>query len=71
MTTQFTITFSVIPPGVGPDDYEPGDLEKREEVFEFPDSTPNLGTIHAAVVGRLAPGSGAAILKMRQQGDED
>ncbi|MFF3359096.1 hypothetical protein ACFYWN_42415 [Streptomyces sp. NPDC002917] len=65
------IRYSIIPPGVGPDDYEPADLEQCEEVFVFPNPGPDLGTIHAAVLGRLTPGSGAAILEMRLKGDED
>ncbi|MFD5041948.1 hypothetical protein ACFWNI_33400 [Streptomyces sp. NPDC058377] len=64
--TQYKIRYSVIPPGVGPDDYEPADLEQRHELVDVPGEDPDLGTIHAAVVAGLAPGSGAAILEVRR-----
>jgi len=69
--TQYLIRYSVIPPGVGPDDYEPADLEKRDELVDVPGTSPTLDQIHAAVVARLAPGSGAAILAVRNPREQD
>lgn len=69
--TQYTIKFSVIPPGVGPDDYEPRDLEQREVLVEVPGTDPSVATIHATVQALLPPGSGVAILKVHRPGDED
>jgi hypothetical protein len=64
--TQYKIRYSIIPPGVGPDDYEPADLEQRDDLVDVPGDAPDLETIHAAVVALLAPGSGAAILTVRR-----
>ncbi|SDM77775.1 hypothetical protein [Streptomyces wuyuanensis] len=36
----FEITYRILPAGVGPDDYEPADLEQRTGRFEFPDAVP-------------------------------
>lgn len=33
---EYRVAYRVLPPGVGPDDYEPDDLEKREDVVELP-----------------------------------
>jgi hypothetical protein len=63
--TQYLIRYMIIPPGVGPDDYEPADLETRNELVEVPGTSPTVEEIHTAVVARLAPGSGAAILAVR------
>jgi hypothetical protein len=67
--SEYKIRYSIIPPGVGPDDYEPADLEQREELIEIT-GEPTLGNIHATVTARLAPGSGVAILKVRAPGEE-
>jgi hypothetical protein len=64
--TQYKIRYGVIPPGVGPDDYEPADLEQRHELVDVDGDDPDLGAIHAAVTARLSPGSGAAILEVRR-----
>ncbi|GAA2790169.1 hypothetical protein [Streptomyces showdoensis] len=68
---RFEISYAIIPAGVGPDDYEPGDLERRTGVFEFPDPGPEdyyeLGgvrqaygpafpDIEARIKATLAPG---------------
>ncbi|MBM9621043.1 hypothetical protein ACFQ60_22290 [Streptomyces zhihengii] len=37
----YDITFRVLPAGVGPDDYEPADLEERTERCTFPDPGPD------------------------------
>jgi hypothetical protein len=36
----YEITYRILPAGVGPDDYEPADLEERTGQFEFPDPGP-------------------------------
>jgi hypothetical protein len=36
----YEITYSIIPPGVGPDDYEPASLERRTDRFELPAAEP-------------------------------
>lgn len=36
----YEITYAIIPAGVGPDDYEPADLERRTETFELPEPEP-------------------------------
>lgn len=64
--TQYKILYSIIPPGVGPDDYEPADLEQRHELVDVPGDDPDLGAIHDAVIARLAPGSSAAIFEVRR-----
>lgn len=33
---SYEITYKVLPAGVGPDDYEPGDLEERTARYTFP-----------------------------------
>lgn len=83
--SEYRIRYSIIPPGVGPDDYEPADLEQREESFTFPDPEPedthtltngkpvtvgpSVGALNAAVRERLEPGAAAAILSVRGPGD--
>jgi hypothetical protein len=37
----YEITYAVLPAGIGPDDYEPADLEVRRGLFEFPDPGPD------------------------------
>ncbi|MFC9247738.1 hypothetical protein ACFT7S_28130 [Streptomyces sp. NPDC057136] len=78
-TFKYMITYSIIPPGVGPDDYEPADLEKRTEVFEIEDPHPEepreiggtmvsfgpaLGHVYAAIQKTLEPGAAPSVLKM-------
>jgi hypothetical protein len=36
----YEITYRILPAGVGPDDYEPADLEQRTGTFELPDPSP-------------------------------
>lgn len=33
---EYRVTYLVLPAGVGPDDYEPGDLERREDSVDLP-----------------------------------
>ncbi|MDX2624730.1 hypothetical protein PV356_35535 [Streptomyces sp. WI03-5b] len=68
--TQLRIRYSIIPPGIGPDDYEPADLEQRDDLVDVAGDDPDLAAIHAAVTAGLAPGSGAAILQVRRP-DQD
>ena len=37
----YEITYRVIPAGVGPDDYEPDQLEERTGSYQFPDPGPD------------------------------
>ncbi|MEE4491630.1 hypothetical protein [Streptomyces sp. BE230] len=81
--SEYRIRYSIIPPGIGPDDYEPADLEQREELFAFPDPEdthtlatgttvtvgPSVAAINAAVQERLGPGATAAILSVRAPGE--
>ncbi|MFE4649270.1 hypothetical protein [Streptomyces sp. NPDC056707] len=64
--SEYKIRYSIIPPGIGPDDYEPGDLEQREELIEVPGESPSVATIHATVKALLPSGSGVAILTVRR-----
>lgn len=63
------IRYSIIPHGVGPDDYEPADLEQREHLVDVPGDSPSVATIHATVTALLPPGSGVAILSVRAQSE--
>ncbi|MGW1034993.1 hypothetical protein ACWD4Z_22755 [Streptomyces antibioticus] len=70
---RYLVKYLIIPPGVGPDDYESSDLEVREGEFEMPDPVtttlkgeplrmgPPLGEIHAVVEDSLAEGAHAII----------
>lgn len=40
---EYRVTYLVLPEGVGPDDYEPADLERREDVVDLPASDDGLG----------------------------
>ncbi|MEU9972360.1 hypothetical protein [Streptomyces sp. NPDC051014] len=40
MSTSYRVRYAVLPPGVGPDDYESSQLEHRERVFELSDPEP-------------------------------
>jgi hypothetical protein len=33
---EYRVAYMVLPDGVGPDDYEPADLEKREDIIDLP-----------------------------------
>jgi hypothetical protein len=37
------VTYWVLPAGVGPDDYETADLERREDVIDLPQPEDGLG----------------------------
>lgn len=34
---EYRVTYLVLPAGVGPDDYESADLERREDIVDLPD----------------------------------
>ncbi|MYV77818.1 hypothetical protein GT352_28375 [Streptomyces sp. SID1046] len=68
----YEITFAIIPPGIGPDDYEPGDLERRTGQFELADPEPAGGfvvgppmaDVHRAIKAALPEGSGVYVSRM-------
>ncbi|MEU5808439.1 hypothetical protein [Streptomyces sp. NPDC047718] len=74
----YEITYAIIPAGVGPDDYEPGDLERRTESVELPDPVaggilPNgllitYGSpspqVHEALTPRIPAGARPVVLRM-------
>lgn len=33
---EYRVSYKVLPAGVGPDDYEPADLEQRQDVIDLP-----------------------------------
>lgn len=33
---EYRVTYKILPAGVGPDDYEPADLEERVDVVDLP-----------------------------------
>ncbi|MFG2747258.1 hypothetical protein ACGFY0_45410 [Streptomyces chartreusis] len=70
MATMYQITYQVLPAGVGPDDYEPADLETRTDVVEASDPEeagiiagemrrylPSYEELGAALGPQLAPGT--------------
>lgn len=59
------IRYSIIPPDVGPDDYEPGTLEQREHLVDVPGDNHTVALIHSTVQALLPPGTGVAILSVR------
>lgn len=76
MTTRYLVKYRILPPGLGPDDYEPADLPLREEEFDLSDPEPagevagqmlHYGPHHheveAAVSQRLAEGERPIILR--------
>ncbi|MFJ6438553.1 hypothetical protein [Streptomyces sp. NPDC091416] len=67
--SEYMIRYSIIPPGVGPDDYEPADLEQREHLVDVPGEQPSVAVIHSTVQALLPPGSGVAILSVRSPGE--
>jgi hypothetical protein len=40
MPSRYVVRYAILPPGVGPDDYESADLVHRKEVFELSDPEP-------------------------------
>ncbi|AGK78649.1 hypothetical protein SFUL_3731 [Streptomyces microflavus DSM 40593] len=72
MATTYEITYRVLPAGVGPDDYEPADLEERTDRFELSD--PELASIdgngYPQHYGPSYPEMKAAIRAHLGNGDE-
>lgn len=76
----YEITYAIIPPGIGPDDYEPADLERRTEQFELPDPElagieadgqprfygPPMPLVHQVIEEHLGNGSTVHVAEMRQ-----
>jgi hypothetical protein len=74
----YEITYLIIPPGVGPDDYEPADLEKRTDTLELPDPEsagtlpngvpitygPARPLVKARITEQLPVGTNVAILRV-------
>ncbi|MFH9430226.1 hypothetical protein ACH4JZ_18285 [Streptomyces sp. NPDC017615] len=44
MATPYRVQYAILPPGVGPDDYESADLVHREQVYMLSDPEP-AGTV--------------------------
>jgi hypothetical protein len=78
MPSRYTVRYAILPPGVGPDDYESADLVHREEVFELSDPEPaglvagkelrygpEDAEVRTAVRGRLTEGEEPIILSVR------
>lgn len=40
---EYRVTYRVLPAGVGPDDYEPADLERRTDVVDLPEPADGYG----------------------------
>lgn len=64
VASQYRVTYKIIPPGVGPDDYESADLDDGETVVELADPDPafflgnhlhSYGPHRADVARALAP----------------
>lgn len=36
VAVEYRVAYMVLPAGVGPDDYEPADLDRREDTVELP-----------------------------------
>ncbi|WP_432159257.1 hypothetical protein [Streptomyces sp. bgisy153] len=79
MATSYRVTYRILPPGTGPDDYEPGDLQLREETLELSDPEPAgeaagmqitygppIPEVQAAVRERLAAGEEPIILRVER-----
>lgn len=67
---DFNVTYKIIPPGVGPDDYESGDLEQRQDVVDLPQPEPGYGPavpdIQRALADMLEPGAQPIVLRIEQ-----
>jgi hypothetical protein len=74
--TRYLVRYRILPPGVGPDDYEPADLILREEEFDLSDpeqvttvsgqdisTGPPRHEVEAAIAARLADGEQPIILR--------
>lgn len=50
---EYRVAYRVLPDGVGPDDYESGDLEPREDVVDLPQPDdgygPHIADVRAAL----------------------
>ncbi len=64
VVVEYRVAYRVVPAGVGPDDYEPADLEQREDTVELADPEPafflgndlhSYGPPHPDVIRALAP----------------
>lgn len=64
MTTQYRVKYKILPAGVGPDDYEPADLDGGELILAMSDPDPagfvgdhliSYGPDHDEVEAALAP----------------
>lgn len=66
----YEITYAIIPPGAGPDDYEPADLEQRTGRFELTDPEPVTGygppmaDVHRTIEATLPEGSAVHVSRM-------
>lgn len=66
----YEITYAIIPPGIGPDDYEPADLKTRTGRFELADPEPGTGygppmpDVHAAIKATLPAGTTVHVSRM-------
>lgn len=79
MATQYRVKYSIIPAGVGPDDYESADLDGGEILLNMSDPDPagfvgdhliSYGPDHHEVEAALAPhlpaGSKPIVLRVRK-----
>ncbi|MEU9661944.1 hypothetical protein [Streptomyces chartreusis] len=75
MPSRYMVRYAILPPGVGPDDYESADLVHRKEEFELSDPEsagevagqelrygPPHAEVEAAVQAKLAEGERPIIL---------
>lgn len=73
---RYLVKYRVLPPGLGPDDYEPADLPLHEDEFELSDPepagtvagkdlhyAPHHNEVAAAVQERLAVGEQPIIIR--------
>ncbi|MFE5591433.1 hypothetical protein [Streptomyces sp. NPDC056549] len=77
MATVYRITYAVLPASLGPDDYEPSDLETHTDLVELSDPehagkvagqavryAPPHSEVKNALRGLLEPGAEPIILKL-------
>ena len=62
----YEITYRILPAGVGPDDYEPGDLEQHVERYELSDPEPT-GVEVAGVQQHYGPHKSEAERAIRER----
>ena len=73
MTVPYRVKYAVLPAGVGPDDYEPHELEKGETIVELPAPEP-VGVISGGDVlsyGPPIPEVEKAVIAAAQLADGD